>query len=193
MASVRPRASYSDTIQRWWADKRIRIAVQLLLIAAFSALTAFAKKVHPSAGIPGSSAIFWLTAMIAGRSAVKMEFAGLLTGLGTAAWGIPMGLEHTFGYNILLYGASGLLLDMMTKIPKISLDNPFGAALCGLVAHMAKYGFIVYAALATSVSKHFIIVGFIKSAALHAAFGIAAGLIAWGIVKAARLGMKRLI
>jgi hypothetical protein len=164
----------------------------LLLIAAFSALTAFAKKAHPSVGIPGSSAIFWLTAMIAGRSVVKTEFAGLLIGCGTAAWGMPMGLEHTFGYNILLYGASGLLLDVMTKMPKISLDNPIGAALSGLTAHMAKYGFIVYAAMATSVSKHFIIVGFIKSAALHAAFGIAAGLIAWGIVKAARLGLKRL-
>jgi hypothetical protein len=192
MSSVRSRASYGNTAQKLWADKRVRIAVNLLLITVFSALTALAKNMHPSVGIPGSSAIFWLTAMITGRSVVKMEFAGLLIGCGTAAWGIPIGLEHTFGYNVLLYGASGLLLDAMTKIPKISLDNLFGAALCGLTAHMAKYGFIVYAAVATSVSKHFIIVGFVKSAAFHAAFGIAAGLIAWGIVKASRLGIKRL-
>ena len=181
-----------SVIFRLWSDKRTRFLLKLLLIVGFSALTAVAKRLHPSMGIPGSSGVFWLTAMIIGRSTVKMDFSGTLMGAGVAAWGIPFGLEHTFGYNILLYGITGLLLDLMLKIPKVSLSNPIGAAVCGLVAHMAKYGFIVYGALATSVTKHFIVVGFLNSAALHAAFGIAAGLIGWGVVKVASYGVKRL-
>jgi len=164
----------------------------LLLIAAFSALTAVAKNAHPSMGIPGSSGVFWLTVMIMARAVVKTDITGTLTGVGVAAWGVPFGLEHTFGYNVLLYGASGLLLDAMTKIPKISLENPLWAALCGLVAHMAKFGFIVYAAMTASVTKHFLVVGILNSAGLHAAFGIAAGVIGWAIVKGGRFGMKRI-
>jgi len=159
-------------------------------LIAFSALTAVAKKAHPSLGIPGSGGIFWLTAMIMARAFIKTEVTGTLTGVGVAAWGIPFGLEHTFGYNVLLYGASGLLLDMMTRIPKISLENPLGAAVCGIVAHMAKFGFIVFAAVTASVTKHFIVVGFLTSAGLHAAFGIAAGIIGWAVVRGARSGLK---
>lgn len=178
---------------RLWQDKRVRIATKLILIAAFSALAAAAKDLHPSVGIPGSSAIFWLTAMVIGRAAVKMEFTGTLTGIGVAAWGIPFGLENSFGYRILLYGLTGLLLDIMTKLPKISLDNPIGAAVCGLTAHVAKFGFIVFAALSSSVTKHFVLVGFLNSALLHAAFGIAAGLIGWSIVKSGQIVLKKIL
>jgi hypothetical protein len=177
---------------RLWSDRRTRLLLKLLLIVGFSALTAVAKRLHPSMGIPGSSAVFWLTAMVVGRSVVKTELTGTLTGLGVAAWGIPLGLEHTFGYNVLLYGASGLLLDVMTRLPKMGVEHPVGAALSGLVAHMAKYGFIVYAAVTASVTKHFIVVGFLNSAALHALFGAAAGIIGWAIVKTARYGFKHL-
>jgi hypothetical protein len=161
------------------------------MIVGFSALTAIAKKAHPSMGIPGSSGVYWLTAMIIGRSVTRWDGAGFLTGVGVAAWGIPIGLEHTFGYNVALYGCAGLLMDIVSRLPKIDIRHPVGAILCGFTAHMAKFGFIVYAALATSVTKHFLIVGLLNSALLHAAFGIAAGLLGWGLVKAGQYCAKR--
>jgi hypothetical protein len=170
----------------------VRIILQILMVVGFSALTAIAKKAHPSMGIPGSSAVYWLTAMVIGRSVTRWDGAGFLTGIGVAAWGIPIGLENTFTYNIGLYGVSGLLLDILARIPKIDICHPLGAAVCSLFAHMAKYGFIVYAALSSSVTKHFLVVGLLNSALLHAAFGIAAGLLGWGLVRVTRYGIKRL-
>jgi hypothetical protein len=169
--------------QRLWENKGFRIGVQIVLVVLFSALTALAKKIHPSLGIPGSSALYWLTVMIIGRSVMKWHGSGVLTGIGVGLWSIPIGLEHTMSYDMALYAVSGLMLDVMLFIPKIHLSNPFGAILCGLMAHMVKYGFIVSAALAASSTRHFLFVGLLNSALLHAAFGIGAGLLAWIIVK----------
>jgi hypothetical protein len=173
-----------------WHNRWLRIAIQLILVVGFSALTAAAKRIHPSLGIPGSSGILWLTAMVTGRLVTRWDGAGFLTGMGTAVWGIPIGLEHTFVYDLALYGCAGLLIDIIARLPKIDIRHPVGAMLCGFGAHMAKYGFIVAAALSSSVTKHFLLVGLLNSALLHAAFGIAAGLVAWGVVKGAQSGLK---
>jgi hypothetical protein len=193
MKAVRAElAQESPFISRLWGNRSVRIAFQILMIVGFSALAAIAKKAHPSIGIPGSSGVYWLTAMIIGRSSTRWDGAGFLTGVGVAAWGIPFGLEHTFGYNIALYGCAGLLIDIIARLPRIDIRHPVGAMLCGFTAHMAKYGFIVVTALTASLTKHFLIVGLLNAALLHAVFGIAAGLLGWGLVRVARKVTERL-
>jgi hypothetical protein len=187
-AEITQRRFFSGISHSKW----VRIAFQLLLVAGFSALTAVAKKIHPSMGIPGSSGVYWLTVMIMGRSVTRWKGAGLLTGLSVGLWSIPIGLEHAVIYNVALYGCAGLLIDITASIPKIEIRHPVGAVLCGFMAHMAKFGFIVVTTLTASVARHFLVVGLLNSALLHAAFGIAAGLMGWGLFKGGSILAKRL-
>jgi hypothetical protein len=156
------------------------------MVVGFSALTAVAKRVHPSMGIPSSSAPFWLSAMVISRCTIKWNGAGALVGVGTALWGIPIGLEQSFGQNLASFAMAGGFLDIMAKVPKIDIRRWWGAALCGLVANMAQFSIIIYSALSANVVKHFMIVGMLNSVLLHIAFGIASGLIGWGVFKAVR-------
>jgi hypothetical protein len=176
----------------FWQNRWVRIGLQVLLVIVFSALTAIAKKLHPSMGIPGSSAVYWLTVMIVGRSVTRWHGAGMLTGVGVGLWGIPIGLEHTFIYDIALYGCAGLLIDITSSLPRLDIRTPIGAVLCGFSAHMTKFGFILCTTLTASVTRHFLVVGILNSALLHAAFGAAAGLLGWGLFKGAGQLAKRL-
>jgi cell shape-determining protein MreD len=176
---------------RIWEEKHVRLALRLLAVFTFAGIAALGKYLHPSWGIPGSSAIMWLSILVAGKAAVRMDGAGTLMGVGMAAWGIPIGLENTFGYNVLLYGITGLLIDLMFRIPHVDINHPIGAAAIGLVAHMAKYCFIIAAAFASTVTKHFVVVGLLNAALLHAAFGIASGLIGWALVYAGKKAARR--
>jgi hypothetical protein len=160
-------------------NKKVRFIVQLLFVIGMGVATAYGKKLHPSMGIPGSSAVWWLAPMMAGKIAVRRDGSGVLMGATVALCTIPIGLEHTTVYNLGLYGATGLVLDMFPHIPRANIRNPFGAITCGILAHMVKYGFILSAALTSSVTKHFLVVGILESAGLHFAFGAAAGLIGW--------------
>lgn len=92
-----------------WEKRWVRIATQVLLITAFSAMTAVAKKMHPSIGVAGSSGVYWLTVMVIGRSITRWDGAGFLTGVGVGVWGLAVGLEHSIGFDIALYATAGLL------------------------------------------------------------------------------------
>jgi hypothetical protein len=175
-----------------WHNKWVRIGLQVLLIVAFSALAATAKKIHPSMGIPGSSAPFWLAAMVVARSTMRWDGAGLLTGVGIAAWGIPIGLENSFMHNLGLYALSGALLDIVTRIPHLDIRRPLGAVLCGAIAHMAKFGFIMVTAMSATITKHFEIVGILNAFGLHIAFGITAGIVGWTVFRGGQFSFRRI-
>jgi len=160
-------------------NKKVRLLAQILFVIGMGVATAYGKKLHPSMGIPGSSAVWWLAPMMAGKIAVRRDGSGVLMGATVAMCTIPIGLEHTMVYNLGLYGATGLVLDMFPHIPGVNIRNAFGAIACGILAHMVKFGFILSAALSSSVIKHFLIVGTLESAGLHLAFGAAAGLVGW--------------
>jgi len=169
----------SNTARAYWQNDKVRLAIQILFVIGMGVATAYGKKLHPSMGIPGSSAVWWLMPMMVGKIAVRRDGAGLLMGSTVALCTIPIGLEHTMVYNLGLYGITGLVLDMFPHLPKANIRNPFGAIACGTLAHMVKFGFILTAALTSSVTKHFLIVGILESAGLHLAFGAAAGLVGW--------------
>ncbi len=163
-----------------WQDTRVRILLWVLFLIGMGALAAVAKKLHPPLGIPGYSAVLWLTVMVAGKTFVRQGGSGLLMGTTVALCTVPVGLHHTNLYNFGLYVATGLALDIVARLPKVSIRNPFGAMFCSMIAHMVKFGFILGTALTSSVSKHFMLFGVVKSGLLHLGFGIAAGFLGWG-------------
>jgi hypothetical protein len=179
-------AGHSTGLTSPWHDSRVQALIQIMLLVGFAGLAALGKAWHPPQGIPGSSAIYWLAPLILGRALVRRDGGGLFMGLGMAVWGIPLGLNNTFGYNAAFYGITGLVLDIAARLPKVNIRLLSGALLCGLLAHMVKFGFIVTIAMTSSVTRHFMLFGLAKSAGLHAAFGIAAGIVAWVAIKGAR-------
>jgi len=167
----------------WWQDTRVRTLLQFLFLIGMGAVAALGKAVHPPMGIPGSSGILWLTPMVLGYVLIPKRGAGVLMGATMALWGVPMGIHNDLVYNLGLYGATGLALDITAALPRVNIRNLFGALFCGVFAHMVKFGFIVDAALTSGVTRNFLILGLAKSALLHVAFGAGAGLVGWLIYK----------
>jgi hypothetical protein len=176
-----------------WEHRGFRIAVQALLVVGFSALAVFGKAIHPSIGVPGSSSIYWLAPMILAGGVMRWPGAGLLTGVGVGCWSMPFGLGHTMGYNLMLYGSTGLLIDVIARVPGVNIRNLLGAVVIGVGAHLTKFGFIMGAATMSSVLKHFLFVGVLNSLGLHIAFGITAGIVGWGIFKLGQGAGKKML
>lgn len=118
---------------------------------------------------------------------------GTLVGASTAVWGIPIGLEQTFGQNLASFGIAGLALDVMMLIPKMNIRKWWGAITCALVANLAQFGVILYSSLTATVVKHFEVVGILNSLGLHVGFGIAAGIMGWAIYRGGEMGFRKLV
>ena len=166
-------------IRPWWRQKWLTTVAQLLLLVTVGLVAALGKSLTPGLGISGSSAPLWLGPLVLGRLLVRKSGAGSIAGASMALWAIPIGLNHTFGYNLGLYAGTGLALDIFAGLPFVNVLHLLGAIGIGMAAHLVKFGFILYAALATSVTKRFILNGIAKSAGQHLLFGAAAGLLAW--------------
>lgn len=122
-------------------------------------------------GIPGSAGLLWIGILVGGRLLVRRDGAGLAIGVTTALWAIPLGSDKAFGYNVVLFGLAGVSLDLLFRVPFLKVDHPLGAALCGAVAHMMKFGVIVYSGLTLGLYRHFLEVGLFTSAGNHILFG----------------------
>jgi hypothetical protein len=179
-------ASPLTGLRSWWQDKRVATAAQLLLLLTTGLVAAAGKSLTPSLGISGSSAPLWLTFIVLGRLMVKKPGSAGIVGASMAMWGIPLGLNHTLGYNLGLYAGTGIAVDILASLPFVKVRHVLGAIAGGMAAHMVKFGFILYAALATSAAKRFIISGIAKSAGQHLLFGAASGLLAWALYWGAR-------
>jgi hypothetical protein len=164
----------------WWQDTRVRTVAQILFLVGMGAVAVLMKNITFPLGIPGHSGVLWLGTLVAGRALVRRDGAGLLMGASMALWAIPIGSNKAFAYNLGLYAATGLTLDMVAKLPRISIRHPLGAIFCGMMAHTVKFGFVAVPALVGGVTKKFMLVGPVESGLLHLAFGAAAGLLGWG-------------
>lgn len=175
---------------------RLDTLLRLVAVLAFGALAAGAKTCSLHLGIPGHSGVLWLGAMLAGRVLVNRHGSGLLLGMSTAAWGVPLGLGHPFAHNLLLYGAAGAALDLACRIPGLEIRTCRGAAIAGMLAHLVKFLFIIGSAFSSTVMRHVLVVGALRSAALHLFFGVLAGLLglAGGLMvrELARKALERL-
>jgi hypothetical protein len=172
---------FPGRIRALWQKKSVRIALELVFLITMGAVTALGKRVSLPLGIPGHSALLWLGAMVAGRAVIRKDGAGAVMGVTAALWGVPLGLENSLVHNLWLYGLTGLALDVFTRVPFINVRNPLGAVICGMLAHMVKFGFILTTALTAGTTMHFILFGTLKSAGLHLLFGAIAGIFGWFI------------
>jgi hypothetical protein len=170
---------FTGTALILWQNTYIRTILQLMFLLTMGVVTTLGKKASLPLGIPGHSAVFWLGAMVLGRAILRKDGAGTIMGASVAFWGIPFGLNNVFMHNLWLYGLTGLALDLASRIPKISIRNPLGALLCGMIAHMVKFSYILVIALTSATTAHFMIFGVLQSAGLHLLFGALAGIIGW--------------
>ena len=171
----------SRFIPNLWENTKARALLQVLFLIGMGALAAAAKSyLGLPLHIPGHDALFWMGVIIAGRAFVRRDGAATLMGASMAVWGVPMGINHTFMSNFWLYGASGLAIDIVARIPRVSIRNPFSAVLCGTVANTVNFGFILVPTLISGVVKNFLLLGTAKSELYHLVFGAGAGLLGWG-------------
>lgn len=162
----------------------VRAILQILFVLGMGLLATVGKKIAPTMGIPGSSAVFWLAPLVLGRAMVRRDGTGVFMGASMAFFAIPIGLNYAFLHNFALYGLTGFALDVAARLPKIDITKWYGAIICGTLAHLVKFGFVLGASLSSSIVRHFLIVGIMQSFAFHVAFGIASGLLAWIVYRA---------
>jgi hypothetical protein len=175
----------------YWQNPAVRAVLQILFLIGMGTLAAFAKNASPSLGIPGSSAPLWLAPLVLGRALVRRDGAGALMGVSVAVMGIPIGLNNPFMHNLYLYGLAGVALDIGSRLPKIMITTWYGAMICGILAHLVKFGYIFSASFFSATTKHFILLGVFQSLGLHIAFGVAAGLVAWAVYRGIKLARSR--
>jgi len=178
-----------------WQNSKVRTLLQVLFLLGMGALATYAKSISLPLGIPGHSAVLWLGVLVAGRTLVNKNGAATLMGASMALWVIPMSgwrmpdgfATNGIFYNMGLYGLTGLALDLSARIPRMNIRHWFGALLCGMLAHMAKFGFIMLTTYFNPITRHFVLFGVLKSFGLHVLFGALAGLLGWGAYKVWKL------
>ena len=140
-------------------------------------------------GVPGHAGVGWIAALVAGRLVNERPGMATLAGASMAVWGVPVGLGHSLGYNLMLYGLAGSLLDsgLLLRLP---LRRPWGATAAGTVVHLAKYRFVFANAWVSDILKRVEVFGFLAALANHVIFGAAGGLLGWLVW---RLGWVRLM
>jgi hypothetical protein len=142
-------------------------------------------------GIPGHAGVGWIAVLVAGRLGNPRAGMATLSGLAMGVWGVPVGLGHSLGYNTLLYGMAGALLDS-APLMRLPLTRSWGAALAGAAVHVAKYGFIFANAWLSDMLRRVEVYGFLRALGNHVVFGAAGGLVGWAAWRSGRSLWERL-
>lgn len=153
----------------------VAIAVAVGLVAALAK-----RYLDFHLGIPGHAGVGWIAVLVAGRLLNGRPGMAMIAGLSMGVWGVPVGLGHSLGYNTVLYGMAGTLLDSNTLV-RLPLHRAWGAMLAGVALHLAKFGFIFANALMADMLKRVEIFGFTAALANHIVFGALGGLVGWAI------------
>lgn len=136
-------------------------------------------------GLPGHAGVGWIAVLVAGRLANDRPGMATVAGVSMGLWGLPVGLGHSVGYNMLLYGFAGGLLDSGTLL-RLPLRRAWGATLAGTAVHLAKFGFIFANAWLSGIMRNVEIYGFLAALRNHVAFGALGGLVGWAIWRSGR-------
>jgi hypothetical protein len=147
-----------------------------------------------SLGIPGHAGTFWIAVLVVGAMLNRRAGMTALAGASVGMWGVPLGLGHAALYNVELYGAAGVTLEILMRL-RLPVGTLVGAMIGGALAHAAKFGFVFGSAASSGIVKHFELFGVLPALRNHVLFGLLGGAIAWGIVNASReggQGIKRL-
>ncbi len=156
-------------------------AVDLALALVVGLVATLAKRyLDFHLGLPGHAGVGWIAVLVAGRLANGRPGMPTVAGLSMGLWGLPVGLGHSVGYNMLLYGLAGGLLDSGTLL-RLPLHRAWAAALAGTAVHLAKFGFVFANAWFSGIIRKVEVYGFLAALRNHVAFGALGGLLGWAI------------
>jgi len=166
---------------------RRSLAADLVLALAIGFVATLAKRyLDFHLGLPGHAGVGWIAVLISGRLVTERPGMATLAGLSMGIWGEPIGLGHSFGYNMLLYGLAGGLLDSGALL-RMPLHRAWAATLAGMILHLAKFGFIFANAWISGIMRNVEVYGFLGALRNHVAFGALGGFLGWA---AWRFGWK---
>ena len=170
-----------QTLARSSSTRQRSVAVDVALAVAIGLVAALAKRyLDFSLGIPGHAGVGWIAVLVSGRLLNGRIGMATISGLAMGASALPVGLGHSLGYNLLLYGMAGALLDSGVLL-RLPLKRAWGAALAGMIVHVAKYGFIFANAWVSDILRRVEIFGFLGALFNHVIFGAAGGLLGWAL------------
>ncbi len=160
--------------------------VDLLLAVLMGFVAALAKRhLDWSLGIPGHAGVGWIAVLTAGVLINPRRGMAVVAGASMAVWAVPMGIGHSFGYNVFLYGSAAAVLDLLGVL-RVPIHRWWGAAIAGGVAHVVKYGYIFMSAWVSGIVRNFEVFGILAAFRNHVVFGIAGGLLGWAVVGVGR-------
>ena len=161
------------------STRRRSAAEDVLLAIAIGLVAAAAKRyLDFSLGIPGHAGVGWIAVLVSGRLINGRPGMATVAGLSMGIWGVPVGLGHSIGYNMILYGMAGVLLDSGSML-KLPLRRLWGAMIAGTTVHLAKFGYIFANAWMADMIRNVEVYGLLRSLANHIVFGAAGGMVGW--------------
>lgn len=162
-------------------ERRRSLPADVLIAVAVGLVAALAKRyLDFHLGIPGHAGVGWIAVLVSGALITRRPGMATIIGVSMGLWGVPIGLNHSLGYNTLLYGLSGAVLDSRALI-RLPLHRPWGALVAGTSVHLAKFGFIFANAWLVLTVRNVEIFGFAAALANHLVFGALGGLLGWGL------------
>ncbi len=145
-----------------------------------------------SLGIPGHSGMSWIAVLIMGAMVNRRPGMTLLAGASVGLWAVPLGLGHSVGYNVALYGLTAGVLEALMRL-HLPVHRLLGAMIGGAIAHGVKFGFILGYAFSSGIVKHFTLLGVGPTLLNHVLFGLMGGAVAWAIVNSSREGGQAIL
>lgn len=181
-----------QTLTRGRTTRQRSPAVDLALALAVGLFAALAKRyLDFHLGVPGHAGVGWIALLVGGRLINRRPGMATLAGVSMGIWGVPVGLGHSLGYNLLLYGLAGSLLDSSTLV-RLPVQRWWGAATAGVVVHLAKFGFVFANAWISQILRRVEVYGFVAALANHVVFGAAGGVLGWLIWRSGGVRRARL-
>lgn len=131
-------------------------------------------------GIPGHAGVGWIAVLVSGALTTRRAGMATMAGVAMGLWGVPVGLNHSLGYNMVLYGLAGAALDSRALM-RLPLHRPWGALVAGTTVHLAKFAFVFANAWLVLTVRNVEIFGFVGALANHLVFGAIGGLSGWAL------------
>ena len=173
------------------ASHRRPIVLDLGLAVAIGLLAALAKRyLDFHLGIPGHAGVGWIAVLISGRLVNPRRGMAAVAGLSMGLWSVPVGLGHSLGYNLALYGLAAAVLDG-PGIRRLPLGRALGAATAGVAVHVAKFVFVLGNVWLSGIVRTVELYGLSAALVNHVAFGAAGGLAGWGLWRTKRAAVAR--
>ena len=159
------------------------IAASLMIAVAVGFVAAVAKRyLDFHLGLPGHAGVGWIGVLFFGRLVNGRSGMATVAGLSMGLLAVPVGIGHSMGYNVVLYGMAGAVLDSGV-LQRLPLHRMWGAAIAGAAVHLAKFGFTFGNASISGIVKNVELYGFLAALRNHLIFGLLGGLVGWAAWK----------